>query len=70
MICAPALTAAFMTLVRLVSIETKYPKAESWLTTDLTRLISSASVGFEAPGRVDSPPTSRIAAPSEESLMP
>ena len=46
-----------------VSIDTAVPPAASCWTTGRTRSISSPSHTVVAPGRVDSPPTSMIAAP-------
>ncbi len=49
----------------MVSTEmTASPSRRSWAITGATRAISSASDTGAAPGRVDSPPMSRMSAPS------
>ena len=53
-----------MTSALRVSTDTAAPPAASWRMTGTTRSISSPSQTGLAPGRVDSPPTSMIAAPS------
>ena len=52
-----------MTSALRVSTETAAPPAASWRITGAIRSISSRSHTGLAPGRVDSPPTSMIAAP-------
>src|SRR4051794_33156653 len=68
---APAWRAASATASLVVSIETRAtPFTASRSTTGTTRS-SSTSAGTDwAPGRVDSPPTSRISAPSAASSSP
>ena len=60
---APALTAAVATSARIVSIDTTTPAATSASTTGITRSSSVCVLIRCAPGRVDSPPTSRMSAP-------
>ena len=60
---APASSAAAATSARMVSTETTAPSAASPEMTGTTRSSSSATTGRVAPGRVDSPPTSRTSAP-------
>jgi hypothetical protein len=69
-IVAPAASAARATASLVVSMDTRSPAAVSRSTTGSTRAISSASPTGSAPGRDDSPPTSRIAAPSRASWSP
>src|SRR5918992_899983 len=69
-IVAPAPMASRATSSLVVSIETRPPAAARPSTTGSTRSSSSASGTGSAPGRVDSPPTSRIAAPSSRSRSP
>ena len=64
MMVAPAVTAARATAALRVSMETRAPLAASASTTGNTRRSSSASGTGRAPGRVDSPPTSMMSAPS------
>src|SRR5690606_30444622 len=67
---APASTARSATTARVVSTLTTAPSAASAEITGSTRA-SSASTGTRpAPGRVDSPPTSRTSAPSPRSSRP
>ena len=62
---APAATAAVATAALVVSTEiTAFVFAASPRMTGITRRISSSTGTGMEPGRVDSPPTSRIAAPS------
>mmetsp|Transcript_24581 Transcript_24581/g.76545 ORF Transcript_24581/g.76545 Transcript_24581/m.76545 type:complete len:364 (+) Transcript_24581:470-1561(+) len=63
---APAATAARATAAFLVSTLMVAPGARSRMarTTGATRLISSSTGTSVAPGRVDSPPTSRMSAPA------
>jgi len=65
-ICAPALRAASATWGFMVSIDirTSGQRAAISLITGNTLVISSSSGTGSAPGRVDSPPTSRISAPA------
>ena len=67
---APAASAALITDARLVSTETATPRAASASTTGTTRRSSSSSGTASAPGRVDSPPTSTMAAPSDTISSP
>ncbi len=67
---APAARAERATSTFVVSIETLWPAAASASTTGSTRRSSSSSATGSAPGRVDSPPTSRIPAPSPASCSP
>src|SRR5215207_11684802 len=73
-IVAPASSATRATAALVVSIEMRTsrapPYAASRSTTGSTRLSSSSCATGSAPGRVDSPPTSRIAAPSLASRRP
>ena len=61
---APASTTALATEARIVSTETATPSATKALTTGRTRRNSSCSGVRSVPGRVDSPPTSMMSAPS------
>lgn len=61
---APAATACSATRARMVSTETVTPSEARPRTTGTTRRSSSSSSTREAPGRVDSPPTSTRSAPS------
>ena len=70
MMSAPAATAASATLARIVSTLTRAPAAASSRTTGMTRRASSSALGRWAPGRVDSPPTSRMSAPCATSCRP
>ena len=66
---APASIAAAATAALAVSIDSLTPRPEpasSWSTGTVRRSSSAAATG-SAPGRVDSPPTSRISAPSPAS---
>jgi hypothetical protein len=64
-IVAPAATAARATAGFMVSIEIGTALSRRTASiTGMTRAISSASATGSAPGRVDSPPTSRMSAPS------
>ena len=63
-ILAPLSNAVLITLERRVSIETTEPSSAKAFTTGRTRLISSSRDMGTDPGRVDSPPTSMISAPS------
>src|SRR3954454_2153169 len=67
---APAPSAARATLAFIVSIESCAPVSRSRSRTGTTRRRSSSASTGSAPGRVDSPPTSRIAAPSAASSRP
>ena len=69
-IVAPASSAAAATAAFDVSIDSRAPAPASPSSTGTTRRSSSASVTGSAPGRVDSPPTSRIAAPCCDELAP
>ncbi len=69
-IAAPAPSAASITAALRVSIETAVPPAASRATAGRTRSISSPSQTGFAPGRVDSPPTSTIAAPASAMAKP
>ena len=60
---APASSATAATAAFEVSIESCVPAPASPATTGSTRAISSAAATGSAPGRVDSPPTSRMSAP-------
>ena len=67
---APTRTAALATSTWRVSIDTTAPALASACTTGSTRRASvSGSTGVK-PGRVDSPPTSMISAPSSSILRP
>ena len=62
---APAATAAAITRGLLVSMEIAISDAAAMPSmTGTTRAISTSSSTAAAPGRVDSPPTSMMAAPS------
>src|SRR5918992_5807404 len=67
---APACNAARATSSLVVSMETRWPAAARDSTTGSTRSRSSCSATGSAPGLVDSPPTSRIPAPSPASRSP
>ncbi len=67
---APAATAASATEARMVSTDTTTPSAARPRTTGTTRRSSSSSGTREAPGRVDSPPTSTRSAPSAARSRP
>src|SRR4051794_14364674 len=67
---APAPSAARATLAFIVSIESCAPVSRRRSMTGTTRRRSSSASTGSAPGRVDSPPTSRIAAPSAASSRP
>src|SRR5215211_1666199 len=71
-IVAPASMARRATVAFVVSMESRAPatSAASRSTTGTTRRRSSSSETGSAPGRVDSPPTSRMAAPSAASRRP
>ncbi len=66
---APAASAARATSARMVSTETTASRASASIT-GTTRASSSVTSGRVAPGRVDSPPTSRMSAPSASSRRP
>src|SRR5689334_12300026 len=66
---APAAIARSATSARMVSTLTVALEASS-VMTGTTRSSSSCSVGRVAPGRVDSPPMSRMSAPSASSSSP
>ena len=63
-IAAPASAASSMISGLEVSTDTQKPSFASAFTTGITRERSSSSGTSVAPGRVDSPPTSMIRAPS------
>src|SRR5579872_3591364 len=69
-ICAPAPIAAAATDALEVSIDTRTPSAASARrsSTGSTRASSCRAPTGSAPGRVDSPPTSRMSAPSRASV--
>src|SRR6478735_8594841 len=67
---APAATACSATTARVVSTETTAPSAARAATTGRTRASSCSTGTRPAPGRVDSPPTSRMSAPSSRSRRP
>ena len=69
---APASSAARATATLVVSIERRAPgrRARAARSTGTTRRSSSSSATGSAPGRVDSPPTSRMSAPSAASRSP
>src|SRR4051794_12479091 len=69
-IVAPASIAASATTAFEVSIETSSPSRARASTTGWTRSSSSPDETASAPGRVDSPPTSRMSAPSAASSRP
>ncbi len=63
---APALTAAVITPGFIVSMEIGISNSALIISmTGATRSISSCSATISEPGRVDSPPMSKISAPSE-----
>ena len=61
---APPAMDASATVARVVSTETATPASASARTTGTTRSSSTRSGTRAEPGRVDSPPTSRMSAPS------
>ena len=61
---APASSTAAITSGRLVSTDTGTPSVTACWTTGSTRRSSSARSGVAEPGRVDSPPMSRMSTPS------
>jgi len=63
----PSASAARISSGVLVSTDTGTPSRSAPSTTGNTRAISSAAPGATAPGRVDSPPMSRMSAPSATS---
>ena len=67
---APTRTAALATSTWRVSIETMAPAWARARTTGSTRLASSSGVTGVKPGRVDSPPTSMMSAPSSSICRP
>ena len=67
---APTRTAAFATSTWRVSMETMAPFCASARTTGSTRFASSSALTGVKPGRVDSPPTSMISAPSSSIFRP
>src|SRR3954451_12496379 len=68
---APAWSAASATTSLVVSMETRAtPPTARRSTTGTTRWSSSSAGTGSAPGRVDSPPTSSISAPSAASSSP
>ena len=68
---APASSAARATATLVVSIERRAPPScASRSITGSTRRSSSSSPTGSAPGRVDSPPTSRMSAPSADEAQP
>src|SRR6201747_968663 len=67
---APASRAASATVALEVSTEISVPPPANPVMTGTTRRNSSASETSSAPGRVDSPPTSKIAAPARASSSP
>ena len=67
---APASRQARATAARRVSIETTTPRPASASTTGRTRRSSSSAGTAGQPGRVDSPPTSTMSAPSETKRRP
>ena len=69
-ISAPAAAASRITSGLLVSTDTISPSRASVFTTGITRASSSSSETSAAPGRVDSPPTSMMSAPSAASFLP
>src|SRR5262249_29179743 len=69
-IVAPEATACSATSDRIVSTDTVAPSAESSRMTGITRPSSSSTRGLVAPGRVDSPPMSRMSAPSTRRSRP
>ena len=69
-IVAPEATACSATSERIVSTDTVAPPADSSRITGITRPSSSSTSGRVAPGRVDSPPMSRMSAPSANRSRP
>ena len=67
---APQRTAALATSTWRVSMETTAPSLASARTTGSTRRASSSGSTGVKPGRVDSPPTSMMSAPSSSILRP
>ena len=67
---APSFTAMRATSGWRVSMETIAPASARARITGITRLASSSGVTGVKPGRVDSPPTSMMSAPSSSSFMP
>ncbi|CAB4341785.1 unannotated protein [freshwater metagenome] len=67
---APAAIAALATSARVVSTLTTAPSFTNSVITGITLFNSSSSLTRSAPGRVDSPPTSIMSAPSEINLRP
>ena len=67
---APESRQAPATVARRVSIETSTPCLASRSTTGRTRRSSSSAQPAREPGRVDSPPTSTMSAPSETKRRP
>src|SRR5260370_14125927 len=68
---APAATAATATSSLYVSMETgTFDSIDRRLTTSSVRVISSSVLTGTCPGRVDSPPTSSITAPSRTMRIP
>ena len=65
---APAAIACLATSDLVVSILTTAPSFTISVITGITRFNSSSSVTLAAPGRVDSPPTSMMSAPSAINL--
>jgi hypothetical protein len=69
-IVAPASSAAAATAAFVLSIDSRTPALARPSTTGTTRRSSSRSLTGAAPGRVDSPPMSRICAPCAASFCP
>ncbi|AMD55941.1 hypothetical protein ATO49_25600 [Mycolicibacterium fortuitum subsp. fortuitum DSM 46621 = ATCC 6841 = JCM 6387] len=69
-ICAPFSSATFATSACMVSMLTVIPWAASASITGATRAASTEGSTRTAPGRVDSPPTSMIAAPAAARASP
>src|SRR3954452_8626703 len=67
---APDSSARLATSALVVSIEIWAPSGTSASITGITRRISSSAPTGRAPGRVDSPPMSRMSAPSAISSRP
>ena len=67
---APSFTARRATSGWRVSTETTAPASASARMTGMTRLASSSGETGRKPGRVDSPPTSMMSAPSSRSFKP
>ena len=67
---APTRTAALATSTCRVSIDTMAPFCASARTTGSTRRASSSALTGVKPGRVDSPPTSMMSAPSSSICRP